>query len=239
MVKSKSIYVIVIISSILFASTWSWADKYSIPKNELKRVYEAGILAGKAMACKLDWKPYYIKFMQIERKKNWNDYQIAFIGACFGDAQGQAAEMMKKFSPEETGAVTKELKLKIEELNNIRFSKEHTCQTKLWWYDLGGNREKKSLIIYPVGKFDHAILFVLFDGKHVKNLEVHRIPDKIDHQDFSESKWAKAKGAERLTLVRDLIDKEILATRSEQDVIKLLGIPDGKYTREYGYKILK
>ncbi len=234
----KPVYTIILITSILFVPVKVCTSEYPISKSELERVSNAARLAGKVMACNLDWKPYYHKFMGIERKKDWDGRQIAFIGFYFGYIQQQTAQKMGTILSKDVDEITKKLQAQMEKLNKIKFSNKPTRQTKLWWYDLGSNGKKKNLRAYPVGEIDHAILVVLFDGEYVKELEVCRAPDQIDHKDFLESAWEKANPEERLTLVHDLIAKGHLNGKSEKDVIKLLDKPNGNYIRKYGYKIL-
>ena len=43
---------------------------------------------GLALWCGLDWKDTYVGYMQLERKRQWSEKQIAFVGLLFGVAQG-------------------------------------------------------------------------------------------------------------------------------------------------------
>ncbi|HEX9951996.1 MAG TPA: hypothetical protein VGB53_09530 [Rubricoccaceae bacterium] len=66
----------------------------------LAQIAEAGQLAGEIQACELDWEPYYLGYMQSERRRAANegrergtaayDQRIAFIGTFFGMTQGRA-----------------------------------------------------------------------------------------------------------------------------------------------------
>jgi len=48
--------------------------------------------------------------MQIERKKAWNEEQIAFIGTYFGAIQGKTCENMKTDTISELNRIKMELK---------------------------------------------------------------------------------------------------------------------------------
>ena len=67
--------------------------------SHLAQIAEAGRLAGEIEACEFDWQPYYIAYMQSERRRAANEgyepegeeygQRIAFIGMFFGANQGQ------------------------------------------------------------------------------------------------------------------------------------------------------
>lgn len=60
----------------------------------LVQIAEAGTLAGEIEACEVDWKTYYIAYMQSERRRaaneEWPQEKIAFVGALFGAFQGRS-----------------------------------------------------------------------------------------------------------------------------------------------------
>ena len=62
-------------------------DTPIIPPADSQRVVEAAFRVGAAMWCDVEWRPYYVRFMQAERKRNWNEVQVAYIGFLFGMAQ--------------------------------------------------------------------------------------------------------------------------------------------------------
>jgi hypothetical protein len=58
-----------------------------IPLADARRVVEAAFPVGVAMWCKVEWRPYYLRFMQTERKRSWTQVQVAYIGVLFGLSQ--------------------------------------------------------------------------------------------------------------------------------------------------------
>lgn len=58
-----------------------------IPRPDSRRVVEHAVPVGVAMWCGVDWKSFYLGFMQNERTKPWSEIQIAYIGVLFGTAQ--------------------------------------------------------------------------------------------------------------------------------------------------------
>ena len=68
----------------------------------LEHIAEAGQLAGEIEACDFEWEPYYLEYMQSERRRAANegfergsevyDQRIAFIGMFFGANQQQAID---------------------------------------------------------------------------------------------------------------------------------------------------
>jgi len=111
-------------------------EQYASPKNELERkspllsdaesnrIITEGMPAGLAMWCDIAWRPYYKAFMRNERRKSWNDNQIAFIGMLFGISQ--QTTLNKKLSLDQTHdcneefkqQLTRELTLRIERLSS-------------------------------------------------------------------------------------------------------------------------
>jgi hypothetical protein len=58
-----------------------------IPFSDAVRVVGAAAPVGGALWCGVEWQPYYLAFMQSERRKPWSEKQVAFIGMLFGLAQ--------------------------------------------------------------------------------------------------------------------------------------------------------
>ena len=66
----------------------------------LEVIAEAGRLAGEIEACEFEWEPYYLEYMQSERRRAESegfergsegyDNRVAFIGMFFGANQQQA-----------------------------------------------------------------------------------------------------------------------------------------------------
>jgi len=74
-----------------------------IPTADAYHVTDAGIPAGVATWAHLDWKSYYLAFMQKERRtRRWSDKQIAFIGVLFGTAQGRIEQELSTRSFDES-----------------------------------------------------------------------------------------------------------------------------------------
>src|SRR5262245_61357747 len=55
-----------------------------IPFVDSARVVNAAIPVGRALWCGVEWQPYYLAFMQGERRGSWSEKQVAFIGVLFG-----------------------------------------------------------------------------------------------------------------------------------------------------------
>jgi hypothetical protein len=58
-----------------------------IPFSDSVRVVSAAAPVGGALWCGIEWQPYYVAFMQSERRRSWSEKQVAFIGTLFGLAQ--------------------------------------------------------------------------------------------------------------------------------------------------------
>ena len=58
-----------------------------IPPADARRVVEAALPVSVAMWCGVEWRPYYLRFMQTERKRSWTEIQVAYIGVLFGLTQ--------------------------------------------------------------------------------------------------------------------------------------------------------
>lgn len=87
------------------------ADAVVVPRADLERIESAAIFAETANAAGLDWKPYYLTFMKLERRKDWTDKQIKFIGMYFGAVQGSHAERLREraYGEEEIRALRQRL----------------------------------------------------------------------------------------------------------------------------------
>src|SRR5437763_15914325 len=73
-----------------------------IPKSDARRIAHAGVPAGLAVWAELEWKPYYLAFMQKERRSGrWSQKQIAFIGVIFGVAQGTSEKAFSEHKCDE------------------------------------------------------------------------------------------------------------------------------------------
>lgn len=70
-----------------------------IPMADSARVVNAAIPVGRAMWCELEWRPYYLKFMQAERRKSWSETQLAFIGVLFGLTQANVSNALIRRGP--------------------------------------------------------------------------------------------------------------------------------------------
>lgn len=90
------------------------------PEAELARIRDAAIFAETAKLAGLDWETYYLTFMKLERRKDWTDKQIKFIGMYFGAMQGwfrkENADM--KFTEHEIEALRAKLKAETARLEN-------------------------------------------------------------------------------------------------------------------------
>ena len=65
-----------------------------IPLADARRVVEAAFRVGAAMWCGVEWRPYYLRFMQTERKRSWTELQIAYIGVLFGLTQQTSSDAL-------------------------------------------------------------------------------------------------------------------------------------------------
>lgn len=94
-------------------------EQISVPEEDLERIRSAAIFAETANAAGLDWKPYYVAFMRLERRKDWTDKQIKFIGMYFGAIQGAHQERLreKSFTPEEVEGLRQQLEQETARLN--------------------------------------------------------------------------------------------------------------------------
>ena len=73
-----------------------------IPRSDALRIAHAGVPAGLAVWAGLEWKPYYLAFMQKERRSGrWSQKQIAFIGVLFGVAQGSTEKAFSEHQCDE------------------------------------------------------------------------------------------------------------------------------------------
>lgn len=67
-----------------------------IPFSDSVRVVSAAAPVGGALWCRVEWQPYYLAFMQLERRKSWSEKQVAFIGMLFGLAQYSISNALKQ-----------------------------------------------------------------------------------------------------------------------------------------------
>ena len=70
-------------------------SKPIIPKETALNVVESSIPVAQAMVCESNWQPYYLSYMAEQRKKEWREEQIAFIGLLFGVSQQQIANVLR------------------------------------------------------------------------------------------------------------------------------------------------
>ena len=94
----------------------SSSDGFPIPDDDASRVFESGQFAGYAMACRLDWKSYYLAFMRAERAERWDGDQLAVIGALFGFVQQRAAGSIGDCTAELHARLKHELRLRMSAL---------------------------------------------------------------------------------------------------------------------------
>jgi hypothetical protein len=83
-----------------------------IPFVDSARVVNAAWPVGQALWCGVEWQPYYLAFMQAERRKSWSEKQIAFMGVLFGLTQGTFSRALTQrgpCSPEARESVLKSL----------------------------------------------------------------------------------------------------------------------------------
>jgi hypothetical protein len=64
-------------------------ERVTVTEADRARIREAAMLAETANAAGLEWEPYYLAFMQLERRKDWSDKEIKLIGMYFGAIQGR------------------------------------------------------------------------------------------------------------------------------------------------------
>lgn len=85
---------------LLFTLTLAFAQPFAadgladdlIDDATSKRIADAARVAGQGSACGLNWQPYYLTFMQVERQGEWTQTQLAFMGVFFGALQAVEAE---------------------------------------------------------------------------------------------------------------------------------------------------
>jgi hypothetical protein len=70
-----------------------------IPFADSARVAVAARPVGQAIWCGVEWQPYYLEFMQSERRKSWSEKQIAFIGVLFGLTQSTFSTALTQRGP--------------------------------------------------------------------------------------------------------------------------------------------
>lgn len=70
-----------------------------IPFADAARVVNAARSVGQAIWCEVEWQPYYLAFMQAERRESWSEKQIAFIGVLFGLTQGVISSALTQRDP--------------------------------------------------------------------------------------------------------------------------------------------
>jgi hypothetical protein len=58
-----------------------------IPEADAKRIVNDAVPYGTASWCMTDWRPVYLQYMQVERRRGWAERQIAFVGVLFGLTQ--------------------------------------------------------------------------------------------------------------------------------------------------------
>lgn len=63
--------------------------KSIIERDEALKILNDSYLVGNAMWCKLEWRDHYLAYMQEQRKKDYSQIQIAYIGFLFGVGQSQ------------------------------------------------------------------------------------------------------------------------------------------------------
>jgi hypothetical protein len=82
-----------------------------IPFLDSARVVSAAAPVGGALWCGVEWQPYYLAFMQSERRKSWSEKQVAFIGVLFGLAQQSIWNALKQSpcAPETREAVRRRM----------------------------------------------------------------------------------------------------------------------------------
>ena len=116
--------VIAVIAAVTFAQptsrpTTQPEEFVRPPEAELAHIREAAIFAETANLAGLDWKSYYVTFMKLERRKDWTDKQIKYIGIYFGAVQGKFRKEHgdMKFTEEEVQALRTKLETETARLN--------------------------------------------------------------------------------------------------------------------------
>lgn len=66
-----------------------------IPREDAIRVVNDALPYGHALWCGVDHRPTYLVYMQLERTKEWETKEIAFIGMLFGVTQGHVRSVME------------------------------------------------------------------------------------------------------------------------------------------------
>ena len=66
-----------------------------LPDQDIVRIVNFGVGTGLFYHCDMKWEDRFDNFMKDERKKNWNETQIAFIGTLHGIAQGRTETASK------------------------------------------------------------------------------------------------------------------------------------------------
>ena len=211
-------------------------EKFEVPQSEIARVKEAVALVACASRCSLDTKPFFQKFMEIE-KKLCSFEQVAFIGTYFGAVVGQ--KLSERSQIPECDSIARQLRMTLEKLNATKFGSKPSATTDLFWYDLGPNGGVKRAVIYPVGEPDHCALILFFIDGVVGDFNIERVPEKLVTEKFKKTKWGKATGAARFPMAVSLVDSEIILGKTKVEVIEILGQPDGALLHEYGFEILK
>jgi hypothetical protein len=233
-----SIFIVSLFSIIAFAAEkQNLEQKFSIPKSDEERILEAGTFCGKAMNANLNWKEYYVNFMEVERKKDWVDEQIAYIGVLFGAVQGNVKKNL--YSLEDKKKLELELQNRISKLKTIKFSDTANLYTDILWYDLGENDKNTSIIIYPINSPYKSTLIIKFINNIVIEVDVINFKSNVINKSFSTLEWSKANSENRAEMAKDIINKNILKGRNKETVISILGKSDGTYYRKYGYKIIR
>ncbi len=64
-------------------------EKPILQNEDAMRIVSDSYIVGNAMWCEIEWKPYYLDYMQKQRKEEYNQVQIAYIGFLFGAGQYQ------------------------------------------------------------------------------------------------------------------------------------------------------
>ena len=70
-----------------------------IPFGDSARVVNGAMPVARALWCGVEWQPYYLMFMQAERRGSWSEKQIAFIGVLFGLTQGVVSRALIQRGP--------------------------------------------------------------------------------------------------------------------------------------------
>ena len=62
-------------------------EKTILKNEDALRIVSDSYIVGNAMWCAIEWKPYYLDYMQKQREKEYTQVQIAYIGFLFGAGQ--------------------------------------------------------------------------------------------------------------------------------------------------------